>query len=125
MVDLLLFSYSHRRAEMSVVRSDHGRQEDQEISSTYSATMSGPPVGNGSYPTPNPTQHNGHHYATGQPVHPGPYGMNQQQGFAPSPSSTFGQGVSNTASDPSVREVLGVYPFMQYTPSARGKCAFP
>lgn len=51
--------------------------------------------------------------------------MNEQHGFAPSPSSTFGQGISNTASDPSVREVLGVYPFMQYTPSARGKCAFP
>ncbi|KAJ9093623.1 hypothetical protein QFC20_007082 [Naganishia adeliensis] len=81
--------------------------------------MSGPPVGNGSYPTSSQTHHNGHHYATDQPVHPVPYSMNEQHGFAPSPSSTFGQGISNTASDPSVREVLGVYPFMQYTPSAR------
>lgn len=46
--------------------------------------------------------------------------MNQHQGYVTPSSSGFSQGTSNTASDPSVREVLGLYPFMQYTPSSRG-----
>ncbi|KAJ9107636.1 hypothetical protein QFC21_001096 [Naganishia friedmannii] len=37
----------------------------------------------------------------------------------PGSSSAYDSGISNSASDPGVREVLGVYPFMQYTPSSR------
>ncbi|KAJ9123080.1 hypothetical protein QFC22_001270 [Naganishia vaughanmartiniae] len=37
----------------------------------------------------------------------------------PGSSSTYDSSISNSASDPGVREVLGVYPFMQYTPSSR------
>ncbi|KAJ9112608.1 hypothetical protein QFC19_000628 [Naganishia cerealis] len=37
----------------------------------------------------------------------------------PGSSSAFDSGTSNSAADPGVREVLGMYPFMQYTPSSR------
>jgi hypothetical protein len=116
---LRLFSCSRSRVVTTSLQPDHGRKKDHETPSNFLADMSGPP-GNGSYPTSSGMQHNGHPYATGQPVHPGSYTMNEQHSYATPSSSTFGQGVSNTASDPSVREVLGVYPFMQYTPSARG-----
>lgn len=72
---------------------------------------------------------NGRGGSNGQPNTPdqsrlhGASGMAQQQGYVTPSASGFGHGTSNTASDPSVREVLGLYPFMQYTPSSRGMSA--
>ncbi|GHJ86131.1 hypothetical protein NliqN6_2533 [Naganishia liquefaciens] len=78
--------------------------------------MSGPPRGHG---TNGRADHHGQSDTPAQPRHSGTGGMVQQQGYATPSSSAFGQSASNTASDPSVREVLGLYPFMQYTPSSR------